>query len=111
MAPPDAVIAIRRRRPFLVDDDRISGFAEIARVLDRIRDGRQMNFRLALADQINGWRDVIDLLAGISPHQEHTHLNAVTLGRFGGPNHLIHRDAALHRVEDALAAAFRTDPD
>src|ERR1700733_7612422 len=70
-----------------------------------------MNFRLALADQINGCRDVIDLLAGISPHQEHTHLNAVTLGRFGGPNHLIYRDAAPHRVEDAPASAFRTDPD
>src|SRR5258708_5817609 len=70
-----------------------------------------MNLRLAPAYQIDRCRNVINLLARISPHQKHTHLNPVTLRRIGGPDYLIHLDAALHRVEDALAAAFRTDPD
>src|SRR6185295_13466820 len=55
--------------------------------------------------------DVVDRLPFVAPHEEHTDLDAVALRRLGGPAHLLGRDPPLHGVEDALAAALRTDPD
>ena len=64
-----------------------------------------MNVRLALLYEVHGGGDIVDLFTGISPHQEHTHLNSIALRRIGGPDYLIDFDAPLHSVEDALANA------
>src|ERR1700730_806105 len=111
MAALDAIVSIRRLRPLLIGDDRIAESAEKSRVFDWICHRGQMNVRLALLYEVHGGGDIVDLFTGISPHQEHTHLNSIALRRIGGPDDLIDFDAPLHSVEDALAAALGTDPD
>ena len=60
---------------------------------------------------IHGGGDVFELLALVSPHEEHADLDAVRLRQPAGAAHLLDFHAALHGVEDLLAAALRSDPD
>ena len=46
------------------------------------------------------------VLAVVPPHQEHPDLDAVLLRHLRGALHLLDLDAALHGVEDPLAAAL-----
>ncbi len=55
--------------------------------------------------------NVFELLTLVSPHEEHAHLDAGSLRQPARVAHLFDFHAALHGVEDLLAAALRSDPD
>ena len=62
-------------------------------------------------DVLDRGLDVLEFLALVTPHEEHAHLDAVRLRQLAGAAYLLDADAALHGVEDALAAALRAYPD
>ena len=66
---------------------------------------------IGTAYKLDGGRNVLELLALVAPHEEHADLDAVTSREFDGAAHLLDADTALHRIEDALAAALGADPD
>src|SRR5437763_15620335 len=84
---------------------------EVRRALDGIRYCREENVGIALLDMLDGRCDVIELFALVAPHQKHPYADAMLLRKFDSASDLLHRNAALHCVQDALAAALRAYPD
>ena len=59
----------------------------------------------------DGGFDVFDLFAFIAPHEEHAALDVACAAQVYGALDLLHLDAAVHGVENALRTALRADPD
>ena len=59
----------------------IAHLVEISRALDRVRDRREEDVRVADLDVFDGGGDVLELLAFVAPHEEHADLDAVLRAR------------------------------
>ena len=110
VASRDDVVAVGRRGPLDGQLGPVLNCIEVRRALDRVRDGREEHVRIGSLHVLDGGGDVFQLFALVTPHQEHADGDPVILREPHRRAHLPGRDAAFHRVEDPLAAAFRPDP-
>ena len=107
----DDVVAIGRFRPGDGQLHALAHLVEVARALDGIRHGGEEHVGIARLHVLDRGGDVFELLAFVTPHEEHADLDALLVRQPAGATHLFDLHAALHGVEDLLAAALRADPD
>src|SRR5690242_2731576 len=110
MPPAQAEVPIRALLPRTRTNHLRGNFVEIWRSFYGIRHRGEENIRIAALYMIHRGKDVAEFLALVAPHEEHSRLNAPRLAQRYRVLHLLHGDAALHRVQDALRTAFRADP-
>ena len=71
----------------------------------------QERVRLCPSDVLYRRFDIREFLSFVTPHEEHSGLNASRLAQLHCRLHLLDGHASLHRVQHPLRAAFRPDPD
>ena len=91
-----------RRRPF--------DLGVVRRALDRVGDGREEHVGRRDLQVVDGRLQVLGLLGLVAEHDEHADLDAARLQQARRVLHLLDGDAPVHRVQHALGAALRSDP-
>src|SRR3954453_2250791 len=111
MAARDLELAIARLPPGPRIHQTRGDSVEVRGSLYRIRPGCEEDIRAAALHVIDGGFYVIQLLALVAPHEEHTGLDSVAPAKSHRVTDLLDGNTALHGIENALRTALGADPD
>src|SRR6185312_11619522 len=104
------VVAVRYVGPVTCHLHLVFDRLEVGCPLDGVGDGGEENIGVAFFDMLHSRRDILQLLALVTPHQEHADANAVLVCEFDRAPYLLDTDTPLHSVQYFLTAALRAYP-